>query len=85
MALAPIKTSAGTGFCDCICGCYNLVSVRDDETGKSYCPACAKDHLELNAGVGLANPAPSRTAAAPTLAVIPVVPATADPPGRLRG
>ncbi len=85
MALAPIKTSAGTGFCDCICGCYNLVSLRDEDTGKSYCPACAKDHLEMNAGLGIPAPAPSRAEAAPLPDSLPVVPAPADPPGRLRG
>jgi hypothetical protein len=85
MALAPIKTSAGTGFCDCICGCYNLVSLRDDVTGKSYCPACAKEHLEMNAGVGIPNPAPTHAQCAALSGVAPVIPATADPPGRLRG
>jgi hypothetical protein len=84
MALVPIKTSAGTGYCECIHGCYELVSLRDDETGKSYCPACAKDHLEMNRGLGLPRPAPSRqpdTAAAPPAAEMPVA---ADPPARLR-
>jgi len=85
MALQPIKTSAGTGYCDCICGCYNLVSLRDEDTGKSYCPRCAKEHLELNKGVGLAQPAPSRTATSDAPAVAsPRIPETADPPGRLR-
>ncbi len=84
MALVPIKTSAGTGYCECIHGCYELVSLRDDETGKSYCPACAKDHLEMNRGLGLPRPAPSRhadTASAPPSAEMPV---PADPPARLR-
>ena len=85
MGLVPIKTSAGTGYCDCICGCYDLVSVRDEETGKSYCPRCAKEHLDLNKGVGLPNPAPSKatsgTRQSPTS---PPIPLPADPPGRLR-
>jgi hypothetical protein len=85
MALAPIKTSAGTGFCDCICGCYNLVSLRDEVTGKSYCPACAKEHLDMNAGLGIPNPAPSHSEAARQRGATPAVPAPADPPGRLRG
>jgi len=38
--------------------CYELASLRDEDTGKGYCPACAKDHLELNAGAGIPQPAP---------------------------
>ena len=53
MALVPIKTSARTGYCDCICGCYDPVSLRDEETGKSSCPRCAKEHLEMNQGLGI--------------------------------
>ncbi len=60
MALIPIKTASETGYCDCICGCYELASLRDEDTGKGYCPACAKDHLELNAGAGIPQPAPVR-------------------------
>ena len=30
MALIPIKTASETGYCDCICGCYELASLRDD-------------------------------------------------------
>ncbi len=84
MALVPIKTSTGTGYCDCICGCYDLVSLRDDETGKAYCPRCAKEHLELNKGVGLPNPAPSKMPVGAPPASEPRVPEPADPPGRLR-
>ena len=84
MGLVAIKTSAGTGYCDCICGCYKLVSLRDEETGKSYCPACAKDHLEMNAGLGLPQPPPSKSAAAPAPAAPAEMPQAADPPGRLR-
>ena len=85
MALVPIKTSAGTGFCDCICGCYDLVSLRDEETGKAYCPRCAQEHLELNRGLGLSQPAPSHTAesSVPPEKLAPM-PEAADPPGRLR-
>ena len=85
MALVPIKTASETGYCDCICGCYELASLRDQDTGKGYCPACGKYHLELNAGAGIPQPAPAhvspnasgsqRTAA---------MPSPADPPGRLR-
>lgn len=58
MALVPIKTSTGTGYCDCICGCYDLVSVRDEETGKSFCPRCAEQHLERNRQIVLPKPKP---------------------------
>ena len=84
MALVPIKTSAGTGYCDCICGCYNLVSLRDEDTGKFFCPNCAKEHLELNAGLGIPQPPPSKGAPARQPANLPQVPEAADPPGRLR-
>jgi hypothetical protein len=84
MSLVPIKTSAGTGYCDCICGCYNLVSLRDEETGKSFCPRCAKEHLDLNRGVGLVRPAPSHASNGTPPSVIPHIPEAADPPGRLR-
>ena len=85
VALVPIKTSAGTGYCDCICGCYELVSLRDEDTGKAFCPRCAKEHLEMNQGLGIARPAPSKLPedAAPN-APIRNHPVAADPPGRLR-
>jgi hypothetical protein len=85
MALVPIKTSAGTGYCDCICGCYELANLRDEETGKSYCPRCAKEHLERNRGVGLPQPPPAKTPEAPYSpeALVPM-PSAADPPGRLK-
>jgi hypothetical protein len=84
MALVPIKTASATGYCDCIHGCYELASLRDEETGKGYCPACAKDHLEMNRGIGIAQPAPSKLPdnSGPPLDVH--IPETADPPGRLR-
>jgi hypothetical protein len=85
MALIAIKTASETGYCDCICGCYELASLRDDETGKGYCPACAKDHLALNAGVGIPQPSPvnvtANSAGATSSAAMP---SPADPPGRLR-
>jgi hypothetical protein len=85
MALVPIKTASETGYCDCICGCYELASLRDEDTGKGYCPACGKDHLELNAGVGLPNPAPVKLSPnAPGGRRAAPMPAPADPPGRLR-
>ena len=85
MALVPIKTASTTGYCDCICGCYELASLRDEETGKGFCPHCAKEHLELNRGVGLPHPAPSHAhdPAGPP-AGSPHIPEAADPPGRLR-
>ncbi len=84
MALVPIKTASATGYCDCIHGCYELASLRDEETGKGYCPACAKDHLEMNRGIGIAQPPPSKLPdnEGPPLDVH--IPETADPPGRLR-
>lgn len=85
MALVPIKTASETGYCDCICGCYELASLRDEDTGKGYCPACGKDHLELNTGIGLPNPAPVKVSAnAPGSRSSASMPAPADPPGRLR-
>src|SRR6266568_5198153 len=34
MALIPIKTASETGYCDSICGCYELAGLRDEDTGK---------------------------------------------------
>jgi hypothetical protein len=84
MALVAIKTASTTGYCDCICGCYELASLRDDETGKGYCPRCGKEHLEMNRGVGIPQVPPSKLpdSAGPPLEV--KIPAPADPPGRLR-
>jgi hypothetical protein len=85
MALIPIKTASETGYCDCICGCYELASLRDEDSGKGYCPACGKDHLELNVGAGILQPAPSKVSpntSGPNLAA--PMPLPADPPGRLR-
>ena len=84
MALVPIKTSTGTGYCDCICGCYELASLRDEETGKGYCSRCSQEHLELNRGLGLPAPPPSKIPVGPTPSEVPPIPEPADPPGRLR-
>jgi hypothetical protein len=84
MALVPIKTASATGYCDCICGCYELASLRDEETGKGFCPRCGKDHVELNRGVGIALPAPSHATLPPAKGTAPHIPEPADPPGRLR-
>ena len=85
MALVPIKTASETGYCDCICGCYELASLRDEDTGKGYCPACGKDHVEKNTGIGLPNPCPAKVSAnAPGSHNCAGMPAPADPPGRLR-
>lgn len=85
MALVPIKTASETGYCDCICCCYELASLRDEDTGKGYCPACGKDHLELNTGIGQPNPCPSKVSAnAPGNSKCASMPHPADPPGRLR-
>jgi hypothetical protein len=83
MALVPIKTASETGYCDCVCGCYELASQRDEDTGKGYCPACAKAHLEWNIGVGIPQPAPAKVAANND-GESKCLPRTADPPARLR-
>lgn len=41
---------------DCIRGGYELASLRDEDTGKGYCPAGGKDHLELNTGIACQIP-----------------------------
>jgi len=85
MALLPIKTASETGYCDCVCGCYELASQRDEDTGKGYCPACAKAHLDWNAGIGVPQPAPAKVAAHETdPRESKQLPRTADPPARLR-
>ena len=84
MALVPIKTASTTGYCDCICGCYELASQRDEATGKGYCPHCAKGHLEMNRGIGLATLPPSKLPEAEGPPLSLEIPAPADPPGRLR-
>lgn len=84
MALVPIKTASTTGYCDCICDCYELASLRDEETGRGYCPRCAKEHVELNKGLGLPQPAPSKSPDPPAPKEAPYIPEPADPPGRLR-
>ena len=84
MALVPIKTASTTGYCDCVCGCYELASQRDDETGKGYCPRCAKEHLELNRGVGIPQLAPSKLPEKGGAHEKLEMPETADPPARLR-
>jgi hypothetical protein len=84
MALVPIKTASTTGYCDCICGCYELASLRDEETGKGYCPRCAKEHLESNRGIGLPQLPPSKLPDSEGPPLDLKVPEPADPPGRLR-
>lgn len=83
MALVPIKTASETGYCDCVCGCYELASQRDEDTGKGYCRACAKAHLEWNLGIGVPQPAPAKVAANDD-GKSKSLPRTADPPARLR-
>jgi hypothetical protein len=84
MALIPIKTASETGYCDCICGCYELASQRDEDTGKGYCSTCAKEHLERNAGVGIPQPAPVKVEPHKTESRVKPLPPGADPPARLR-
>jgi len=83
MALVPIKTASETGYCDCVCGCYELASQRDEDTGKGYCPACAKAHLDWNAGIGIPQPAPSKVEANES-GKSKALPRTSDPPARRR-
>jgi len=85
MALVPIKTASETGYCDCICGCYELASLRDEDTGKGFCPRCSKEHYDRNAGVGLPQPAPVKLSPnSPATSRSQSMPPPADPPGRLR-
>jgi hypothetical protein len=85
MALVAIKTASTTGYCDCIHGCYEFASLRDEDTGKGFCPQCAKEHLEMNVGIGLPQPAPNKISAnSGEPSVTPHIPPSADPPGRLR-
>jgi hypothetical protein len=85
MALVPLRTASETGYCDCVCGCYELASLRDEDTGKGYCSACGKDHLDWNAGVGIPRPAPTKvTANVIDRKRVSELPPGADPPGRLR-
>jgi len=85
MALVPIKTASETGYCDCVHGCYELASLRDEDTGKGFCPRCAKEHYDLNRGVGIPQPAPSKVSPNTSgQGLTAHVPEPADPPGRLR-
>ncbi|HXZ13132.1 MAG TPA: hypothetical protein VEG64_12140 [Candidatus Sulfotelmatobacter sp.] len=84
MALVPIKTASTTGYCDCIHGCYELASLRDEETGKGYCPQCGKEHLEMNKGIGIPQLPPSKLPDSKSTGEKLEMPVTADPPARLR-
>jgi hypothetical protein len=84
MALVPIKTATTIGYCECLCACYELASIRDDETGKGYCPKCSKEHLELNRGIGIPQPVPSKYPTHENSKHVAGMPEDADPPGRLR-
>ena len=85
MPLVPIKTASETGYCDCVCGCYELASLRDEDTGKGYCPACGKDHLDWNLGVGVPVPAPAKVSPNSSAGQsTSQLPPAADPPARLR-
>jgi hypothetical protein len=84
VALVPIRTASVTGYCDCVHGCYELANFRDEETGKGYCPFCSREHLEMNRGVGLPNPAPMHTPDPEKPAVRAAMPGVADPPAKLR-
>ena len=69
MALVPITTSMGNGRCLCVCGCQEIHSLRDEETGRWYCQRCAKEHLERNQKLGRL---PWVGAASPSSATAPI-------------
>src|SRR6516164_3871125 len=72
-------------LCDCVCGCYELASLRDEDTGKGYCPACGKEHVDWNTGVGIPHAAPTKvTAETFDNRRVQELPPGADPPARLR-
>lgn len=48
MAIVPIKTSIMSGYCECVCGCYELCQVREDELNRGFCKRCAEEHLDRN-------------------------------------
>lgn len=79
MALVAVKTSAGTGYCDCICGCYELCVLRDEETGKVFCQRCGKEHIERNREIAKKIPQPGRSSSDS-----PSLPPGAKPPALQR-
>ena len=48
MAMVPVKTSMMNGYCECVCGCYELCQVRDDELNRVFCTRCSEEHLDRN-------------------------------------
>ncbi|MGH7838999.1 MAG: hypothetical protein ACREQC_14400 [Candidatus Binataceae bacterium] len=84
MALVPVKTSTTTGYCDCICDCYTLASLRDEDSGRGYCALCAREHLDMNRGLPSLHTPAGKNIEDPKNAVDISMPATADPPGRPR-
>jgi hypothetical protein len=84
VTLVPIRTASTTGYCDCVHGCYELANFRDEETGKGYCPLCSREHLEMNRGVGIPNPAPMYTPDSEKSSLRVAMPGVADPPAKLR-
>src|SRR5438034_4850135 len=51
MALVPIKTASETGYCDCICGCYELASLRDEDTGDRKSTRLNSSHTVISYAV----------------------------------
>src|SRR2546429_4359473 len=47
------KTASETGYCDCICGCYELASLRDEDTGKGRCNRSEEHTSELQSRLHL--------------------------------
>ena len=60
MAIVPVKTSMMSGYCECVCGCYELCQVRDDELDRVFCKRCSEEHLDRNKEVvaKIGKPAP---------------------------
>ena len=56
MAIVPVKTSMMSGYCECVCGCYELCQVRDDELNRVFCTKCSEEHLDKNQKVVAAIP-----------------------------
>ncbi len=51
MAIVPVKTSMMNGYCECVCSCYVLCQVRDEELDRVFCTKCSEEHLDRNKAV----------------------------------
>ncbi len=86
MALVPIKTASTTGYCDCIHGCYELASLRDEDTGKGVLPSLREGTSGNERGnrPAAAGAEQSLREYSGSPSATPHIPPSADPPGRLR-